>query len=49
MGKEKQKQWTDAGLKFGDDIEVITVRASYNGNAQGKDAIYVNQCKYLVS
>ena len=38
---EKQKQWTDADLKVGDDIEVITVRTSYNGNAQGQNAIYV--------
>ena len=38
---EKQKQWTDAGLKVGDDIEVITVRKSFNSNAQGQDAIYV--------
>ena len=38
---EKQKQWTDADLKVGDDIEVITVRTSYNGNAQGENAIYV--------
>ena len=39
---EKQTQWTDAEIKVGDDIEVITVRASYNGDAQGKDAIYVD-------
>ncbi len=36
---ESQKQYTAAGLKDGDIITLQTVRTSYNGTPQGKNAI----------
>ena len=39
---ESQKQWEAAGLKDGDTITLQTVRTSYNGVPQGKNAIYVS-------
>ena len=38
---EKQ-YWAASGVKVGDTITVQTVRTSYQGTAQGKDAIYVS-------
>ena len=38
----EQKYWAESGAKKGDTITVITVRTSYNGTAQGKDAIFVS-------
>lgn len=37
------KYWKDSGAQLGDDIELITVRASYNNKAQGKNAIFVEK------
>lgn len=37
-----QKYWAESGVKVGDTITVQTVRTSYNGAAQGKNAIYVS-------
>lgn len=37
------KYWTESGAQLGDDIELITVRASYNKKAQGKNAIFVEK------
>ena len=39
---QAQKQYTAAGLKDGDIITLQTVRTSYNGSPQGKNAIYVS-------
>lgn len=39
---ESKKQYTAAGLKDGDIITLQTVRTSYNGTPQGKNAIYVS-------
>jgi hypothetical protein len=36
-----QKYWATSGAKVGDTITVQTVRTSFNGTAQGKDAIFV--------
>ena len=38
----EQKYWAASGVKVGDTITVQTVRTSYNGTAQGKNAIYVS-------
>ena len=38
----EQKYWAASGAKVGDTITVRTVRTSYNGTAQGKDAIFVS-------
>lgn len=38
----EQKYWAASGVKVGDTITVQTVRSSYNGEAQGKNAIYVS-------
>lgn len=38
----EQKYWTESGVKVGDTITVQTVRSSYNGTPQGKNAIYVS-------
>ena len=37
----EQKYWAASGAKVGDTITVQTVRSSYNGAAQGKNAIFV--------
>jgi hypothetical protein len=39
-GATKQ-YWADSGAKLGDDIVVKTVRTSFNGTAQGKNAWFV--------
>ena len=36
------KYWAESGAKVGDTITVRTVRTSYNGTPQGKDAIFVS-------
>lgn len=38
----EQKYWAASGAKAGDTITVRTVRSSYNGTAQGKNAIFVS-------
>lgn len=38
----EQKYWAASGAKVGDTITVQTVRTSYNGTPQGKDAIFVS-------
>ena len=37
----EQKYWEASGAKVGDTITVETVRTSYNGAAQGKNALFV--------
>ena len=37
------KYWATSGAQLGDDIEIITVRTSYNSKAQGKNAIFVEK------
>ena len=37
-----QKYWVESGAKIGDTITVQTVRTSYNGTPQGKNAIFVS-------
>ncbi|MBE6206235.1 MAG: hypothetical protein E7133_04095 [Rikenellaceae bacterium] len=37
-----QKYWAASGAKVGDTITVQTVRTSYNGSPQGKDALFVS-------
>ena len=40
---EGEKQyWAESGVKVGDIITIQTVRTSYQGTPQGKDAIYVS-------
>ncbi len=36
-----QKYWATSGAKLGDDIVIKTVRTSFNGSAQGKNAWFV--------
>jgi hypothetical protein len=36
-----QKYWAESGAKLGDDIVIKTVRTSFNGTAQGKNATFV--------
>ena len=38
----EQKYWAESGVKVGDTITIQTVRTSYNGTPQGKNAIYVS-------
>ena len=38
----EQKYWAESGAKEGDTITVQTVRSSFNGTAQGKDAIFIS-------
>lgn len=42
-----QKYWAESGAKAGDTITVQTVRASYNGSAQGRDAIFVELVPFV--
>lgn len=37
----EQKYWAASGAKVGDTITVKTVRTSYNGSPQGKNAIFI--------
>lgn len=41
--------WAESGAKAGDTITVQTVRSSYNGTAQGKDAIFVALVPFVAS
>ena len=38
----EEKYWAESGAKVGDTITVQTVRTSYNGTPQGKNAIFVS-------
>ncbi|MBP3547567.1 MAG: BACON domain-containing protein [Alistipes sp.] len=40
--KDGSRCWQAVGLKIGDTITLQTVRASYNGTPQGKDATYIS-------
>ena len=42
MDKDGNKYWSASGVKIGDTITVQTIRTSYNGNPQGKNATYVS-------
>ena len=42
-----QKYWAASGAKVGDTITVQTVRTSFNGTAQGKDAIFVKLTPFV--
>ena len=37
-----QKYWEESGAQLGDDIVIKTIRTSFNGSPQGKNAIYVD-------
>ena len=43
----EQKYWEASGAKVGDTITVQTVRTSYNGAAQGKNAIFVKLTPFV--
>jgi hypothetical protein len=43
----EQKYWAASGAKVGDTITVQTVRSSYNGAAQGKNAIFVKLTPFV--
>ena len=43
----EQKYWAASGAKVGDTITVQTVRTSYNGAAQGKNAIFVKLTPFV--
>ena len=38
----ESKYWAESGAKIGDDIVVTTMRTSFSGTPQGKDAIFVD-------
>ena len=38
----ENKYWAESGAKVGDDITIKTIRASYNGSPQGKNAIFID-------
>ena len=38
----ESKYWAESGAKIGDDIVVTTMRTSFSGTPQGKNAIFVN-------
>ena len=42
-----QKYWAASGAKVGDTITVQTVRTSYNGAPQGKNALFVNLVPFV--
>ena len=42
MDKDGNKYWTASGVKIGDTITVQTIRTSYNGTPQGKNATYIS-------
>lgn len=42
-----QKYWAESGAKIGDTITVQTIRASYNGSPQGKNAIFVELVPFV--
>ena len=39
----EEQYWAASGAQIGDDIEILTVRASYNNSPQGKNAIFVEK------
>ena len=39
----EEQYWAESGAQIGDDIEILTVRASYNNTPQGKNAIFVEK------
>ena len=43
----EQKYWAASGAKVGDTITVQTVRTSYNGTAQGKNALFVELVPFV--
>ena len=43
----EQKYWAESGAKVGDTITVQTVRTSYNGSPQGKNAIFVELVPFV--
>lgn len=42
-----QKYWAESGAKIGDTITVQTIRASYNGSPQGKNALFVELVPFV--
>ncbi|MBR3590364.1 MAG: hypothetical protein IKL43_05060, partial [Alistipes sp.] len=42
LDKDGNKYWEASGVKIGDTITVQTVRTSYNGTPQGKNATYIS-------
>ena len=42
-----QKYWAESGAKLGDTITVQTIRTSYNGSPQGKNAIFVELVPFV--
>lgn len=42
-----QKYWEESGAKLGDTITVQTIRTSYNGSPQGKNAIFVELVPFV--
>ena len=42
MDKDGNKYWGASGVKIGDTITVQTIRTSYNGTPQGKNATYIS-------
>ena len=42
MDKDGNKYWETSGVKIGDTITVQTIRASFNGTPQGKNATYIS-------
>ena len=45
----EQKYWAASGVAVGDIITVRTVRSSYNGTAQGKNALYVSSVNFDIN
>lgn len=42
-----QQYWAESGAKLGDTITVQTIRTSYNGSPQGKNAIFVELVPFV--
>lgn len=42
-----QQYWAESGAKLGDTITVQTIRTSYNGSPQGKNAIFVELVPFI--
>ena len=42
-----QKYWAESGAKLGDTITINTVRSSFNGSPQGKNAIFVELVPFV--
>lgn len=42
MDKDGNKYWETSGVKIGDTITVQTIRTSFNGTPQGKNATYIS-------